>query len=438
MATASLPELPRGTEFEEMIAAAFQGAGYFVERDIVMRENIEILQIDSICTDYTHRPPLLCLIEAKSGDDWGFKTIFKINGWKSYLNITRALLVTARRKDRFEIYQKLSERVGVNLVFVENPANLITGLSAILGNITLDNRDVAYWRFTYWAERALLERMRHYNRLHPGNRRFKAIIDHAFHINSNIFFTETVADRVKELYETYSNSRNLTGRCGQEIKGGDFDTPDATIPEDVFRQAFFYNNLDEIHAASWFEHKARLSLLKAAVDYLCYKANGHENKADKILSLVIDGQTFRIPITTFPRRFEEALLEIEKEPAFRRYPVFWQWFLGVFGGFILKDYEEQELSLLSEKTGVPLDQIDNAFAAYHKLFPVEGGWFSEDQNSNIRMLKLYPNHMRGVGANYRRLIYTDDAKFDSMRLTGRYTLTDLQKWTNAAVRLLTK
>ena len=117
--------------------------------------------------------------------------------------------------------------------------------------------------------------------------------------------------------------------------------------------------------------------------------------------------------------------------------MFWQWFLGAFGGFILKDYEAQEHKLLAQKASIPVEEVPRAFAAFDKLFPIEGGWFRESPYSNLRIFLLHPPPLAGVGSNYRRVLYTAEKKFENLTLTGMHTLRDLYKWNNSAVELLT-
>ncbi len=42
----------------------------------------------------------------------------------------------------------------------------------------------------------------------------------------------------------------------------------------------------------------------------------------------------------------------------------------------------------------------------------------------------------GVGANYRRLLYTESGKFEDLELTGTHTLKDLIKWNNLTIEVL--
>jgi hypothetical protein len=110
--------------------------------------------------------------------------------------------------------------------------------------------------------------------------------------------------------------------------------------------------------------------------------------------------------------------------------------MWIFGGFILKDYEEEEYEFLSQKTGIPRDEIPTALESYLILFPQDDGWFMDLRNSNIKLMKMFPVPFMGVGANYRRLIYTESEKFEDLKLTGMHTLNDLIKWNNLTIKVL--
>jgi hypothetical protein len=110
--------------------------------------------------------------------------------------------------------------------------------------------------------------------------------------------------------------------------------------------------------------------------------------------------------------------------------------MWIFGGFILKDYEEKEYKTLSQKTGIPIDEIPNALESYQILFPRNDGWFMDLPKSNIKLMKMFPVPFMGIGANYRRLIYTESQEFKDLKLTGMYTLDDLIKWNTLTVEVL--
>jgi len=70
------------------------------------------------------------------------------------------------------------------------------------------------------------------------------------------------------------------------------------------------------------------------------------------------------------------------------------------------------------------------------LFPVEDEWFMDLKHSNIRVMKMFPVPFMGIGANYRRLVYTTSKKFDDLQLKGMHTRDDLLKWNNLTIKVL--
>lgn len=332
--------------------------------------------------------------------------------------------------------------MGARLIHVEDPRKLAQGSTLLSDGRALNERDIQIWRFAYWLERSLLARVRQLRDSQPNSDRHSAILDYAFRINSDVFFKSTVAQRVMALYTTYQDFRHLTASASRERAGSKFrlgDEVDSDIPKEIFKETFYQHKHYELHAACWLEHRARLSLLKAAVDYLSYKAGGSNARAEGSVLLGADATQWSMIIQAlFPVAFRRTLDEISKEPAFRRYPVLWQWFLGVFGGFILLDYEDQELDCLARKSRVPREEVKNGLSVFDKLFPVSGGWLRKSPSSNIKFLMLYPSSMKGIGAHYRLLNYTDDGKYGSLDLTGIHTAADLRQWNNAAVHILDK
>ena len=50
MTSARLPDLPNGKEFEEYLSAFFQSHGLYIERDIIDRQEEDVLELDLITT----------------------------------------------------------------------------------------------------------------------------------------------------------------------------------------------------------------------------------------------------------------------------------------------------------------------------------------------------------------------------------------------------
>ena len=75
-----LPDLPEGKEFEEFLAAYFQSRGLYVARNVIDRQEKDVLELDFVTTHYAPlAPPDMSLFEVKGGD-WGFNDIFKMRG----------------------------------------------------------------------------------------------------------------------------------------------------------------------------------------------------------------------------------------------------------------------------------------------------------------------------------------------------------------------
>jgi hypothetical protein len=170
------------------------------------------------------------------------------------------------------------------------------------------------------------------------------------------------------------------------------------------------------------------------IDYILYKKAGEHDRIEdrKIFGLISK-------IDFLPQSLRDAMKEIENDEYLHLYPIFWQWFIYIFGGFILLDFEDQEYELLSTKTGIPVEHIERAFEVYEILFPMADGWFTKLSTSNIKFLKMFPVPFRAIGANYRKVTYTPNTEgFTELgkSLTGQYTVNDLINWNNHGYHLL--
>jgi len=116
-----LSDEPKGKEFEEFATSYLQAVGYYTERNIIEKGETEVLELDTITTDYAGQPPESTLIEFKSGD-WGFPDIFKVKGWLSYLNINKAVFICSKGKEnatKNEFYMKKCSEIGIDLIIIE-------------------------------------------------------------------------------------------------------------------------------------------------------------------------------------------------------------------------------------------------------------------------------------------------------------------------------
>lgn len=431
--TVSLPKFPTDTEFEDFVAAHLQSAGFFIEKSVIDREEADVLELDIVFTGYkADEPPIEKLIEVKSGG-WGFSDIFKLSGWGKYLGISDLHLVIAKTNNQLDFYKKKASDVGIDLILHSNDASDIHQ-STLLRGVSVDQLDVSSWRYSYWVERVIQKILKQKKKSIQGKKSYICLDDYFHILNSGIFFSKNVVRRADKLYDAFKKYPNISRKVGNEIAGGDFDAVHKTIPSPIFTKTFFDCEFTDLTISTYVEHRARLAILKAAVDYSLFEKHG----IDERITADIEISDLKFPLKNLlPETFLNGLEEIKKDDYFHLYPVFWQNFLWLFGGFILEDYKEQEYKILSMKTGIPASNINNALHAYNKLFPVPNGWFKVgDGNSNITTLNFMPVPFRGLGANYRKRIYTDDNNYDSLRLTGNHTKNNLIRWNNLTVSVL--
>jgi len=438
MASVRLPDLPKGKEFEEYISACFQSGGYYIERNIIKKETEEVLELDIITTDYCLSPPEIKLLEVKSGD-WGYSDLFKVRGWMDYLNISKGVFIASKdtEKSKVDSFKKIAKGLNIDLVVISNLSESKEALSELINNRTIEDVDISTWRVSYWVERNLLKRLTHKKKSHQNKKCFKALDDYYFEVNSGVFFTENIVQKVHKLYSTFQKFPHISGKCGNELIGNTFDGEYDTLPPEIYKDTYYKCNYNDVQISTFIEHRARLAILKNAIDYKLYKEARNENKT-KDMPFKISGLDFEIfLLDLLPPSFKEGLDMLSKHKYFYKYPIFWQWFMWIFGGFILKDFEKKEYEVLSQKTGIPIDEIPNALESYQILFPRDDGWFIDlSPASNIKLMKLFPVPFMGIGANYKRLIYTESKKFDDLKLTGNHTFDDLIKWNNLAVEVL--
>src|SRR5438477_481671 len=89
----TLPKEPDGYQFEEAMAAAARSVGYFIEtRTILDHEGREVLELDAVASPATTNFRAKVLLDAKKSAV-GFADIFKIFGWRVFLNIPKGCVV---------------------------------------------------------------------------------------------------------------------------------------------------------------------------------------------------------------------------------------------------------------------------------------------------------------------------------------------------------
>lgn len=438
MAHVALPKLPQGDEFEEYVSAYFQCGGFYIDRKLIERGEDEVLELDIIATAYQKdQVPDIQLLEIKSGK-WGFADIFKVKGWMVYLQLSDGKFIVREGRKTLDFFINKSKPLGITVIPI---SDLDATAEALKPFTTLDacaGYEVQLWRFAYWTERQLIKRLYVSKKKDHAVKRYNALADYFHLVNNKTFFTENIIERVEELYETFQRFPNISAKCANEAIGNSFDREYEALPKEIYEETYYKCHLNDMAMSCFIEHRARLAILKNAIDYIIYRKAGDESKTVATDHMNIMGKEYHWSRMDFlPRAFREGLEAIAEEPYFHRYPVFWQWFLWFFGGFIMTDLQEKEYELFARHTGIPPSEIPNALGAYEKLFPMERGWFIDlGSRSMVKQIKMMSVPFMGVGANVRRLQYGGSRGFDGIPTGGQFTIKDLSDWNNVVVELL--
>jgi hypothetical protein len=430
MATVELSEMPEGgTDLEHYVAALFQVGRYYVEKNLIERVPTDVLELDVVASDFAGVQPNPVLIEVKGGS-WGWGDLFKMLGWKTYLGIPRAVLFV--KSSAGKPIENMSVKMaphGISVVsFDETPDPLDLLAAAGLG-ASSSGPNVWLWRHSYSIERKLTAVVAEACRAHPDRQGPQAALKYQRLVNDGTFFAKNPFERLSMLYDAYKEHPKLTLACAVELGGGPYDPLAEAAPNAVLKEALVEGKHQLIQACMFIEHRARLALLRAAIDYACEFPTvppvGQGNIAWH--QLVVD---------SLPQSFKSGLEWLQKQPSFRRYAVFWQQFLWGWGGFYLDHRREEEFAWMGTYSGIPTEEVPVALSAFDQLFPAPSGWLTTAGWTDVRITRMVPTYFQGLGAHHRRQEYELQDGFGSIG-GAQYTASDLSRWNNTAVAFLT-
>lgn len=422
-----LPQIPKDKDYEDYLCAYLQAGGLYVERSIIHREVEELLELDILTTDFQESSADNLLVEIKGGD-WGFSDIFKIRGWLTYLNYNEGCFIVQKSRPSISYFQDKAKELNIKLIDNSDLTKTKETLKPFF-KLEPEQAVVETIRFAYLLERKQLAQIKQLKKVNPFLESYKNLDDYFYKTNSGSFFSRDPIRRINKLFDTFIKYKNITAKICNELDGGNFDEEEATeLPYKYYKETFYQAKNSIMHVSLYVEHLTRITILKCAIEHLIDKLKGNYDSKDLLNQL---------EYLTLPNTIKKGLTEITKDKYFHLYPRFWQFFTYVLGGFILSDIKDHEYELISRNTGIPTDEIPNAFDAFNKLFPRNGGWFFKLPKSSILWHSLFPISFSGLGANYRRLVYTEDKKYESLfdKLKEK-TPFDLKKWNNLAYEIL--
>jgi hypothetical protein len=418
---AELSDLPATpNELEDFVAALFQASGHFVEKNIHADE----LELDLVATNYREDPPLVTLGEAKSGG-WGYGELFKLVGWMRYLDIDGGALFcqsVPADKDLGRV-QQLFKPLGVAVANLADFADPVAVFREAGFPEIAQTGEVTQWRWVHAAERMLIDKLIQ-TKKSASKRGPAAVLRYHRLVNDGIFFERSIRGRLVALYEAYQSHPRLALSCACELDGKPFDpaVPFGTKSPKL-GDALLKGEHLLLQTAFYVEHRARLAILKSAIDLSC--------RRPKLIKRLLGGQI----ASPFPATFDEGLRWLVARPTYRQYARLWQVFLWSWGGFYLMDREEQEFEWMAQQSGVPRAEIPEALTAFDQFFPIGDSWLAAPGMTMARRVKMMPAMFHGLGAYHRSISYGIDEYADLGY--GDYTGRDLAKWHNVSVAFFT-
>ncbi len=435
MTTVSLSEIPKGKFLEDYVAAFLQCSGFYVEKSLVDSGETQVMELDIVAWKPYDEPPRHELFEVKGGD-WGFSDVFKLLGWKTYLDprgVHAAHLIapTGSKTQRVvDFTREKCDEVGLNLISYNDLSALEANLKQLgLAPDATNELDHDMWRFSFWLERQMQKVVTVTRKNQKGHKGPDEVHSYQELIRNGFVLARDVRERLASLSGSHFEHQWLARSVAAELDGSGWipkNPPDGTH----WKEALFDCKHPLVHAAMFYQHRARLDILKGAVEFALLKKHDVLPPERTIKFLGIEA-----PADFLPQNFHNAVRDLQKINGFEKTAVLWQSFLWKWGGFFLSDNEVEEKSALADEVGMTATAVDEAISIYDTLFPIPGGWFQELQGSKI--LKLFPCQFRGIGARYRcERLGTSDFNDAFGTMPYQYLTSDLARWNNSTVELL--
>lgn len=275
---------------EDLVSAHFVSRGCFVDGGVTERNPTAISDIDVVWTDYRVVPAEPKPVEVKSGD-WGLGDLFKFYGWTRYLGLPPGQFAYHEEPRDPGLVEAVCARTGIRLLRVRDPSD-VPKQFASLG---LPEPAAPYlpelWQFSYWARRRLFDALQQAieQKVCPQSaiaaKRYRTLI------NDALFFERDPRDRFSRLLAAHWEHPKLSNTAAAETAGleVDFENPKQTP---AFRAALYDGKHLPVQACMYLTHRARLYVLKAAVDCWLAREAGTLSVVtivDDVLVTKIDG-----------------------------------------------------------------------------------------------------------------------------------------------------
>ena len=400
------------------MAASLMADGYFIEPRLKLRDGgIEVLELDIVATPSNEQFLQKTLVEAKSGN-WGFPDVFKVSGWARCLRIDRGLVVHKQPLDKkkAEVIERLrlDTCVGACHLPAASPLSPLIPCNGLSGAERMALLSIAW--FALNGQRLALGK---FTARYKGAND-KSTLEGALAYQKaceQTLFERGALERVHGLCEAHRHTPNVTGAFMEQLATSTAQT----------RLKVLYRLSDELYEP-WLqhvmlvEHKARIGIIKNALDHLLNPQATEE-------SFEFAGTTLRWSDMHLPPGCRMGLTALKTHPHAVRIPYLFQMFIEVFGGFYAPRLPD-ELDVLSRATGIPVPDIPDCLSLYDKFFPFDKGWFYE-RKDGLRCMKMIPAFVRGAGCFLRHELFGLKS-YSTRYQAGR----SLSEWHNSLLHFL--
>lgn len=439
-----LPSIPKDCYYEDYVAAILSAGGYFLDRSVHRTEDgLDLLELDVVASKFAPDHYENTIIEVKSGG-WGIKDLFKVNGWLNYLGHDKAAFIYQVAPDGKDeaIMQAVAKELKIDLL--SNPVQADGNIddTSILKSFSIDLRvprhAVKTLRYCYDMERVMLDYIHTYSKQNIGYQTPERVYQYFRKLIDESFFIKDPLQRLRFLTDLAMEHRNIACILDNELKGkGILPAEQCTLFDDLYE----IENPKEmscrpVDVALYVQLLNRLLVLKGITEYLLTPKTPATTWVEKLLAnLSYNAQNGNV---------SQAIEVLKKHPHFHLYPYFYQIFFFVYGGYFMLSRKEEEFKVLSEITGVPVDEIDMALNFWDLLYPTPTSWMTTMNHGGLYYHRFMPAPLRGLGTNYRRHLYAPDGakepdkQFENLnQVAGDYRCyNDMVHWNNAAYVML--
>lgn len=377
----SLPDAPTGYLYEDAVTALIRARGYYTETRMKLdKDGRELLELDAVASPASENMTLKVLIDAKSGKT-GFKDIFKIYGWRIFLDIPKGCVVRNSVPVVDEnVFREYENELSV---FVRKlSTDSFEEMDDLFPSLFNNDDETELELFTTGWYAGIAERLciDDYNDFKKENKK-ESIVDNVKKYEKACmlsFFEKNPLVRVNQLYAAFRECPNISGKCVEYIAEKEDEDEN-----EILKKVRDTNKYPWIQYVMMLEHRARLLIVKNAVESM------DRYDDDDLIS------KFELYLT--PLNFKKSFGKLRNNKNKYNIPYLLHIFFEILGGFYV-EYEEydDDIDFMSNISGIDKTEVVDCLKVIDDFFPTGSGWFISSKNE-YHFAKHVPGIWKGIG-----------------------------------------